>query len=243
MPDEDLQNVEHIYEPHKIQSNYLASRSPESLKYILKGRMAETLAMELFRDLGFFIRSFGVEHIFIENTQLSTFVSNLGANYSDVHTEDGRALGKAPDFVVLGQNGKTFLIEVKYRNSGIVNREKDYSSFIYYPCAIIVLNNGINWDNFVQFYGDKIDVSKKNEYLNSRFHVHYIRYQQGINMSEKSGKERIQNIAISPLPSWLLFNFELKYESTIKLSSAESVSVKDVLGKYNGLVKLIENIV
>lgn len=80
---------------------------PESM---LKGRMAETLVEELFKNSGNTIYRFGYEAILQNLTQIER--SFNGEN------ETEKRIRAIPDFIVIDSNDNPTFLEVKYRNDG-----------------------------------------------------------------------------------------------------------------------------
>lgn len=89
---------------------------------VVKGRIAETLIEEMFKNSGYQVYRFGYEAILENIVQLKKKI-NDSKTYNRVKS--------IPDFLVVSPNGDLQLIEVKYRSSGEIKPEEleKYSSF------------------------------------------------------------------------------------------------------------------
>lgn len=90
----------------------------------IKGRIAECIADELFKELGFFVMKYGQEHQVEPITQLQNFIKQCGGNfklkYSDPKFENSfDFVRRMPDFLIVKNNFEPELLEVKYRRTGI----------------------------------------------------------------------------------------------------------------------------
>lgn len=80
---------------------------PEAM---LKGRMAETLVEELFKNSGNTIYRFGYEAILQNLTQIER-------SFND-ENETEKRIRAIPDFIVIDSKGNPTFLEVKYRSNG-----------------------------------------------------------------------------------------------------------------------------
>jgi len=79
---------------------------------ILKGRMAESLVEELFKQCGNKVYRFGYEAILQNLTQLEKLFNR--------ESEVGQRISSIPDFIVINKQGKPFFVEVKFRTDFVV---------------------------------------------------------------------------------------------------------------------------
>ena len=88
---------------------------------MLKGRMAETLFEELIKASGNTIYRFGYEAIMQNLSQLR--------EKFDRYNPVGDKIRSIPDFIVIDENGKPILIEVKFRWNSQVYDDQDAKRF------------------------------------------------------------------------------------------------------------------
>lgn len=125
-----------------------------------KGAIAETIAEELFRDLGFYIVPYGKEITASPLAQLPYFLKSIDMSSKFSLKENSyfnpmRYIDKAPDFIVTYKDGKTFFLEVKYRtDGGNFNSEKIDEVFEIYPETIIlIINPSLNQEQIKKLRG------------------------------------------------------------------------------------------
>ena len=75
---------------------------------ILKGRIGESLVIEILREAGNQVYQFGYESTLQNLTQLEKIF--------DLHSETGEKIRSIPDLLVINKNGEPFFIEVKFRS-------------------------------------------------------------------------------------------------------------------------------
>jgi hypothetical protein len=98
---------------------------------MVKGRIAESIVRCMFEDLGFEVVPYGYEHTCPTLARETRKGKQLKGDSSSI-------IKKAPDFIVIDNNGNASFVEVKYRNNGIFKREADYP---YRDCYIILLTD------------------------------------------------------------------------------------------------------
>lgn len=74
---------------------------------ILKGRIGESLVIEILREAGNQVYQFGYESTLQNLTQLEKVF--------DLHSETGEKIRSIPDLLVINKKGEPFFIEVKFR--------------------------------------------------------------------------------------------------------------------------------
>jgi hypothetical protein len=79
----------------------------ESIPSIIKGRIAEAIVEELLRSSGNQVYRFGYESILQNLTQTDSRF--------DRYSRNGEQVRSIPDFVVVNSEGRSFLVEVKFR--------------------------------------------------------------------------------------------------------------------------------
>lgn len=93
---------------------------------IIKGRIAEVIVKCLFEDLGFEVIPYGYEHTCPTIAKKERLITGDVKNH----------IRKAPDFIVVNEEGNANFIEVKFRFDGKYKKETDYP---YRDCYIILL--------------------------------------------------------------------------------------------------------
>ena len=111
--------------------------SESSIKFasnVVKGRIAETLVEEMFKNSGYKVYRFGYEAI-LQN------ISQSHIKLQDSETKE--KIRSIPDFIVVSPKGSIQLIEVKYSSSGKLNRSElqKYLDFWSESRIIIVTPN------------------------------------------------------------------------------------------------------
>jgi len=96
--------------------------SEENLK---KGKIAEKIVEQMFREAGFKVIHSGYEKTFSELADQYSLIQGPAAQYIRHH----------PDFIVVNSNNEAFLIEVKYRRFGII----DQKAMFNYPATQVIL--------------------------------------------------------------------------------------------------------
>ncbi|MBI5390890.1 hypothetical protein HZB02_05335 [Candidatus Woesearchaeota archaeon] len=112
----------------------------ESKDNIIKGRIAEVIVEELFRDLGFYVIKAGKENSVNPLVQLQSFTKICGGKFFR-KKEDYMDL--LPDFIIIHPEGQTKLIEVKYRHNGEL-RSGDKRVFDLFPDVALLIVNRLN---------------------------------------------------------------------------------------------------
>jgi len=185
---------------------------------IIKGRVAEAIAEEIFKELKFFVMKLGKEHTANPLDQLKDFVNVCGGKFEleklGMEIREISHINVLPDFILVCPNGKVQLLEIKFRYNAELY-DKDLLVFKTYPEAhMLVINTEVS-DNIPE-------ISQKNaqqieELKNSHFHI-WTRKNDSEN--GKISKE------VMNLTEWLKKDFNI-----------EPQLVKDLLlGKYEKLV-------
>jgi len=161
-------------------------KEPENL---IKGRIAEVIAEEMLKELGFFVLKLGKEHTANPLTQLEGFIFNCNGNFCleklKEEVKEITHVNMLPDFLIVHPNGKSALLEVKFRWDGHLY-PNDCRVFKTYPEAhMLIINLEVKDD-----YKDNIK--------NSRFNIYLI---------EENNPD---NFNVSPLKDWLEQDFMVK---------------------------------
>ncbi len=140
---------------------------------IIKGRIGETIAEEMLREIGFFVMKLGKEHTANPLDQIRAFVHKCGGKFEleklNMEIREITHINVLPDFIIVcPTNGKVQLVEVKYRFNGDLYFG-DFMIFKTYPEAhMLVINTEISED--IYEVNEKEPQIKK-ELLGSRFHI------------------------------------------------------------------------
>ena len=78
-----------------------------------KGKLAEKIVWQMFKEAGFKVIPSGYESTFSELANRYNLIQGPAAQYIRHH----------PDFIVINPRNEAFLIEVKYRKFGIINQQ------------------------------------------------------------------------------------------------------------------------
>lgn len=90
-----------------------------------KGKIAEKIVEQMFKEAGFKVICAGYENTFSELADQYNLLQGPAAQYIRHH----------PDFIVVNSNNEAFLIEVKYRRFGII----DQTAMFNYPATQVIL--------------------------------------------------------------------------------------------------------
>ena len=141
---------------------------------MIKGRIAETIAEEMFKNKGFYVMKFGKEHTLNPLTNLQQFIYSCGGKFKLKHTDTSKQISKIPDFVIVNKEGEVYFMEVKYRYGGnIGNFHGEFEVLNLYPNTFLLVIN-------TEFYSKKcttlnnmnnLSVSESNELEKTKFHV------------------------------------------------------------------------
>lgn len=172
---------------------------------IIKGRVAETIAEEMFKELKFFVMKFGKEHTANPLDQIKNFVNICGGNFNleklDMEIREISHINILPDFILVNPNGKVQLLEVKFRFDAKPMVPRDLMVFKTYPEAhMLIINLSVSED----LWELKNKTEEEKEALkNSRFHIW-----------TKKGeyKENGVSCEITTLQDWLKKDFNLEPE-------------------------------
>lgn len=97
-------------------------KNPEGM---IKKAISETIAEEMFRDLGFFVLRLGQENTLNPITQLNDFIAGCGGNFQLKYGGPSvDFIRRLPDFVIIDKFGRVQFIEVKYSKGGYLNEER-----------------------------------------------------------------------------------------------------------------------
>jgi len=180
-----------------------------NIENMIKGRIAETIIEELFRELGFYVIRFGKEHTGNPLTQLEDFIKQCGGKI-ELEKNDpeyiytSTYLSKLPDFVIVSKEGAIDFIEVKFRHNSIINMLNDTDVLDVFPSAnIIVVNTEVD-DKTVTGEEDKEILEKLKK---SRLHV-WIR----ANEYSPGDKRLLTNV---PFKVWIKDTFDIENDDTI----------------------------
>ena len=140
---------------------------------IIKGRIGETIAEEMLRELGFFVMKLGKEHTANPLDQLKNFVESCGGKFKleklGMEIREISHINVLPDFVIVSpKNGKVQLIEVKYRWDAELY-DRDLMVFKTYPEAhMLVINTEVS--EKIREISEK-ESANKEDLMKSRFHI------------------------------------------------------------------------
>lgn len=90
-----------------------------------KGKLAEKIVKQMFKDAGFKVVQSGYENTF----------SQLANQYNLLQGEAAQYIRHHPDFIVVNSHNEAFLIEVKYRRLGVI----DQNAIFNYPATQVIL--------------------------------------------------------------------------------------------------------
>jgi hypothetical protein len=117
---------------------------------MIKGRIAEAIVKAMFEDLGFEVIPYGYEHT----------CPTLAKRERLIKGEVKHHIRKAPDFIIVDNNGEANFIEVKYRAEGVFKKETDYP---YRDCYIILLTkNYIGIEQYKNLSEEEITLTGAN---------------------------------------------------------------------------------
>ena len=91
-------------------NNIVRRKKMESMK---KGKIAEKIVEEMFKQSGFKVRSAGYESTFTDLADRDNLLQGPAAKYIRHH----------PDFIVVDKHNNAYLIEVKYRKFGLIDQK------------------------------------------------------------------------------------------------------------------------
>ncbi len=97
---------------------------------LVKGRIAEALIEEMFKEAGYQVYRFGYEAI-LQN------ISQINTDLKDSETKE--KIKSIPDFIVVSPKGSVQLIEVKYSADGKLRRSKLQKYLYFWNEARIIL--------------------------------------------------------------------------------------------------------
>jgi len=92
---------------------------------LVKGKKAEKIVEQMFRESRFKVIKAGYENTFKELADRFNLIQGPAAKYIRHH----------PDFIVVDKFNNAYLIEVKYRRFGIINQEDMFN----YPETQVIL--------------------------------------------------------------------------------------------------------
>ena len=191
----------------------------KNIENTIKGRIAECVAEELFKELNFFVIKFGQEHQVEPITQLQGFIEKCDGNFK---LKYGRYekwnsfdyVRRMPDFVIVKNNFEPELLEVKYRTSGIyidkVNGLKDndiIELFEYYPTArlLLIVNKSKTYFTDCDFK----DYSELKRLKATNFQILY----EELNKDDDSKDDLCQ----LPLTDWLKKEYNIPIEKSTSI--------------------------
>jgi len=187
-----------------------------SSENIIKGRIGEAIAEEMFKEMGFFVMKLGKEHTANPLDQIRSFVHKCGGKFEleklGMEIREITHINVLPDFIIVcPTNGKVQLVEVKYRFNADLY-DGDLMVFKTYPEAHMMVINS-------EVYGKINEINEKESpakegLLGSRFHIWTKRG------SENNDKIRGRIIGFK---EWLKEDFDLILD-------------EDILKKYERLV-------
>lgn len=170
---------------------------------MIKKAISECIVEEMFRDLGFYVMSYGKEYILNPLVQLQKFIPECGGKFKIKNSWGDYILPKdiidrMPDFVIISPKGDVMFLEVKYRWDARINKN-DCELWTMFPNALmLVVNSEVN-DSV--FYQDDVLEHGSKENLNllkaSRFHVWMCEHKDIPN------KKRIRRLYPKHLLIWL----------------------------------------
>ena len=155
---------------------------------VIKGRIGESIAEEMFKELGFFVMKLGKEHTVNPLTQLQDFINSCGGSFSleklGYEIKEITHVNVLPDFLIVHSNGKSALLEVKFRWNGKLFPNDDFLYKTYPEAHMLIISLEIDEEskeskraNFYvwnkQNLENKNDMSLKsstlNEWLKDKF--------------------------------------------------------------------------
>ncbi|MCK4647721.1 hypothetical protein KAT24_02220 [Candidatus Pacearchaeota archaeon] len=179
--------------------------NPENM---IKKAISETIAEEMFRDLGFYVLKFGQENTINPLIQLERFVKECGGKFKLKHWEDPLEeitfLKKMPDFVLIDKEGNTFFLEVKFSKRGQLN-ENGAEVWQIYPKTIIFIVN-LEVGTSIVYPEEENHAEVPQELKDTRFHIWY---------KEEDIKEGCKSRTIS-LKEWLESLFQIDAKGLIE---------------------------
>jgi len=95
-----------------------------------KGKKAEGIISDMFKEAGFKVIKYGYEHT----------VPELVDRYNPINGEAAEYIRHQPDFIVVNRGNEAFFVEVKFRKEGIL---KDRHLFNYPNCYVMLLTNDL----------------------------------------------------------------------------------------------------
>jgi len=118
---------------------------------IIKGRIAEAIAEEMFKELGFFVMKLGKEHTANPLDQLKNFIKSCNGEFEleklNQEIREITHINVLPDFIIVHPNGKVGLLEVKFRFDSKPKVPRDFLMFKTYPEAhMLIINSGVSED-------------------------------------------------------------------------------------------------
>ena len=116
------------YQDQKNNSKNKLQNNRKINDNMIKGRIAETIIEELFKQMNYEVYRFGME-----NT-----IPGFGSRSLPKKGDIASFIRKMPDLVVV-KDGKTFFIEVKYRSNGTFDFNNYFKGNYPYPSAYIIL--------------------------------------------------------------------------------------------------------
>jgi hypothetical protein len=94
-----------------------------------KGKKAEKIVADLFKEAGFKVVKYGYEHTVPDLADRNNLIKGRAADY----------IRHQPDFIVVNKRNEAFFVEVKHR-SKVIMPEKDI--FPYPNCYVVLLTKG-----------------------------------------------------------------------------------------------------
>jgi hypothetical protein len=175
----------------------------------IKGCIGESIAEELFKELGFFIMRLGKEYTVNPLTQLQEFINKCGGKFElERATDEIREITQInvlPDFVIVSPKGKVSLLEVKFRWNGKLYPQ-DSLVFKTYPEAHMMIIN-LTTDGEDISLPDKEDKEIFDKELkNSRFHIWF----------REDCTEKDDSLSVFSLNDWLKVDFEIVNKEIIE---------------------------
>jgi len=175
----------------------------------IKGCIAETIAEEMFKELGFFIMRLGKEYTVNPITQLQDFIKQCGGQFKLERLNDEikevTQVNVLPDFVIVNSKGKVALLEVKFRWDGNLYPQ-DNLVFLTYPEAhMLVINLQVN-ENIIEIDNEEDKKIFNDDLKNSRFHIWF---------KEDCTKED-EPSSLCSLKKWLKEEFDIENNEIIE---------------------------
>lgn len=145
--------------------------NPENM---IKKAISETIAEEIFRDLGFYVLKFGQENTINPLIQLEKFVKGCEGNFKLKNwkdpSEEINFLKKMPDFVLIDKEGNTFFLEVKFSRRGQLNESRIEVWEVYPKTMILVINLEVGTS---LVYPEENNLEVPQKLKDTRFHIWY----------------------------------------------------------------------